>query len=600
MTDDNQKFLDKFKNQISKMGKDGILGTDNDISSISNVNNNNNNKHTNIIIKNSLTDKNNFKKGSAFLKPINKSKINSHNSNININNEEQSKNSPNDNENKILENNNINKYNAINNPYITNNNSNLLKPNEIMNFQGMPYYPYPSQNPYFYYNNNNINNMNNPPQQIIFPPPYQLYYYSNPYIQNNNQNQNIHNVNINDNIKTEDKIKSKKKLRPISAQMIGRSKSFMNNTNTTINTNYTNNNNITTFTNSKYEYKPYTLKDYKEIINVDTLGGLGANIGTEEWEKKKEKMDKMSEYAKNIFKKTKNKNKDNHCINKLDNLIAKNKQKKDALSTRKRANEYSKLIRPKSSGQCKIIRHKEQNSNNNIKIINEKNNKLENNQDIIHNINNMNFIQGKYALLHHKQLNNENNINNNNKITNINNNNETNNNKIKCKKELKDIFGEISEEEDEEEKKLQEYYNKFKIDTDLIINDKDYDKIKKEKDNEINEDSLEVINDENNNKEEDNIINEKLKDKEIEGINSKLNNNNLVKKYKTFKEQRNAVNNKNNGINKNEIKINKDNNICDENNNDEYDNNDKELDLQSLLVKREKYLKEIEEIKKGL
>ena len=105
MTDDNQKFLDKFKNQISKMGKDGILGTDNDISSISNINNNNNNKHTNIIIKNSLTDKNNIKKGSAFLKPINKSKINSHNnSNININNEEQSKNSPNDNENKILEN----------------------------------------------------------------------------------------------------------------------------------------------------------------------------------------------------------------------------------------------------------------------------------------------------------------------------------------------------------------------------------------------------------------------------------------------------------------------------------------------------------------
>jgi hypothetical protein len=106
MTDDNQKFLDKFKNQISKMGKDGILGTDNDISSISN---NNNNKYANIIIKNSLTDKNNIKKGSAFLKPINKSKINSHN-NSNINNGEQSKNNPNDNENKILENNNINLF----------------------------------------------------------------------------------------------------------------------------------------------------------------------------------------------------------------------------------------------------------------------------------------------------------------------------------------------------------------------------------------------------------------------------------------------------------------------------------------------------------
>ena len=598
MTDDNQKFLDKFKDQISKMGKDGILGTDNDISSISNLNNNN--KYTNIIIKNSLTDKNIIKKGSAFLKPINKPKINCHNnSNININNQEQSKNNPNDNENKILENNHINKnkYNIINNPYITNNNSNLFKPNEIINFPIMPYYqyPYPSQNSYYYYNN--INNMNNP-QGVIFPPPYQLYYNSNPYIQNNNQN--IPNNNINDNninkSENNNKIKSKKKLRPISAQMVGRAKSFMNNTNTTINSNYANN--ITTYNNSKYEYKPYTLKDYKEIINVDTLGGLGANIGTEEWEKKKEKMDKMLEYSKNIFKKSKNnnKNKDNQYINKLDNLIAKNKQKKDALSTRKRANEYSKLIRPKSSGQYKIIRYNEQNRNNNIKFMNKKNNKFiyeENNEDKVNNINNMNIIQGKYALLHHNKLNDEKNINNINYIKNIDNSNETNNNKIKCKRELKDIFGEISDEEDEEEKKLQEYYNKFKIDTDYIINDKEYGKleIKKEKDNEINEDSLEAINDNNNN---DNIINDKLKDNEIEVINN--NNINLIKKYKTFKEQRNAVNNKNNSINKKEIKINKDNNISNENN----DNNDKELDLQTLLAKREKYLKEIEEIKKGL
>ena len=89
---------------------------------------------------------------------------------------------------------------------------------------------------------------------------------------------------------------------------------------------------------------------------MDTLGGLGANIGTEEWEKKKEKMDKMSEYAKNIFKKTKNHNNNKETDNKLDKVIAKNKQKKDALSTRKRANEYSKLIRPKSTGHIKITK----------------------------------------------------------------------------------------------------------------------------------------------------------------------------------------------------------------------------------------------------
>ena len=39
---------------------------------------------------------------------------------------------------------------------------------------------------------------------------------------------------------------------------------------------------------STIEYKPYTLKDYKELEKVGVvLGGLGPNIGTKEWEEKK-------------------------------------------------------------------------------------------------------------------------------------------------------------------------------------------------------------------------------------------------------------------------------------------------------------------------
>ena len=199
--DDNQKFLNKFKDQISTMGKEGILGVDNNISSISNsnytINSTFNNNNTKVIFKNSLSDKNTIRKGSAFLKPINKSKINNKN-NINlINKNEQSKNLPKEDlssKNKIE--NNEGKINIMNNPYSINPQNKL---NEIIYNPSMLYYQY--QNPYLFMNynqnqnkieenniNNNINNAynNNPPQPIYSP--YQLYYYSNPYINNNINN----------------------------------------------------------------------------------------------------------------------------------------------------------------------------------------------------------------------------------------------------------------------------------------------------------------------------------------------------------------------------------------------------------------------------
>ena len=88
-----------------------------------------------------------------------------------------------------------------------------------------------------------------------------------------------------------------------------------------------------------------------------------------------------------------------------------------------------------------------------------------------------------------------------------------------------------------------EYYNKFKINSDIIINDNNIYVKNNEKKNEINNDSLEINNSNDIEKEEINNINNtntEIKNEKKEGIES-----NLIKEYKTFKEQRNAVNNRN-------------------------------------------------------
>ena len=50
-----------------------------------------------------------------------------------------------------------------------------------------------------------------------------------------------------------------------------------------------------------FGYKPYTIKDYKKINNDINMGKLGANLGTKEWNEKKERMTKMSNYGKQII-----------------------------------------------------------------------------------------------------------------------------------------------------------------------------------------------------------------------------------------------------------------------------------------------------------
>ena len=116
------------------------------------------------------------------------------------------------------------------------------------------------------------------------------------------------------------------------------------------------------------EYRPYNLKDYKELAKPSKMGGLGANIGTKEWEDKKNRMKKMQNYSNNI-------NKEHKGINthKKDNIVDELKKKakeKIENSKRHRTYEYGNLIRkctndnPISTNNRKNDIHKENKNNN--------------------------------------------------------------------------------------------------------------------------------------------------------------------------------------------------------------------------------------------
>ena len=53
---------------------------------------------------------------------------------------------------------------------------------------------------------------------------------------------------------------------------------------------------------SKTTYKPYSLRDYKDMKMRTTvnLGGLGPNTNTGEWYREREKRDKMAEFSQNV------------------------------------------------------------------------------------------------------------------------------------------------------------------------------------------------------------------------------------------------------------------------------------------------------------
>ena len=149
------------------------------------------------------------------------------------------------------------------------------------------------------YGNNNYQMMNNPPQM------YNQY-------NNNMNNMNLKNNNINKNIS---------KTPKMNKRIIKKTNDYQ-----------------------YMEFHPYTLKDYKEFTrNPVVMGPLGANIGTKEWESKRNKMKKMQNYSNNI-------NKEHKGITSLKkdtpkDEIEKLTKEKIEKSIRHRAFEYGKLVR---------------------------------------------------------------------------------------------------------------------------------------------------------------------------------------------------------------------------------------------------------------
>ena len=179
-------------------------------------------------------------------------------------------------------NNNFNQQMNINNNYNNNNN----------------YYNNNNNNNNYYNNNNNYYNNNN------------NYFNQIGMNLNNNMNNNYNQIQINNNINNEN------------------SKNNLSRNNKSYN---------------YVEYKPYTLKDYKELTRSKVImGPLGANIGTKEWEEKKAKMKRMETYSNRI-------NQTHKGITKLkketpQEEIEKNLKLKMEKSNRYRTYEYGKLI----------------------------------------------------------------------------------------------------------------------------------------------------------------------------------------------------------------------------------------------------------------
>ena len=122
------------------------------------------------------------------------------------------------------------------------------------------------------------------------------------------------------------------------------------------------------------EFHPYTLKEYREMArNPVVLGGLGPNIGTKEWEEKKQRMKRRMNYSNNI-------NKEHKGIKTLKkdtpkDEIEKLTKEKIENSARFKTYEYGKFIRTgkyKEEFDEKEFRRFNNRSNDNLNMIQEK------------------------------------------------------------------------------------------------------------------------------------------------------------------------------------------------------------------------------------
>ena len=283
----NNNFSRKFSGQIQTMGKGGIKNLSN-----SNI----------IQPKNSSSKKKNQQKQNVY-------QINNNNSDqINKkgvkqkNNYEVSKNQNNMNNNRLIRN-----AQMILNNNINSNNKGLKaksakKSNNINNLNNR--YQGAQINSNYNISNNNIKKNSN--KQIISQM-YNKEYSSNSKRYNNNSNIKLKNKN-------NDKL-------PIMNKILNKSKDYQ-----------------------YIEFHPYSLKDYKELTrNQVIMGPLGPNIGTKDWESRKNRMKKMKNYSNNINKEHKGivSLKKDSPQDEIEKLI----KERIENGSRHKAFEYGKLVR---------------------------------------------------------------------------------------------------------------------------------------------------------------------------------------------------------------------------------------------------------------
>ena len=259
-------FLIKFANRVETVGRDGVMGLM---------------KSTGVPINNNR--QNNYSNQGAYFS-MKKEVFNEDNKNTNDFNNHQ----------RISPNNLFTNNNTYRNLISTNSNKieNIYKSENKFNKSSKSLFPtinnhnqnYITENIHNHFRtNNNNDNLGNP------------LFYSNKTINNEN--------NLNNNNKNYFNSRSNVRSNSLNVRF------YDNNNNNLIGQKFNNDinqRNIYSVANNRqnivdYGYTPYTLKDYKKITNDVKLGKLGPNIGTEEWNKKRKRMKKMSDYGNKVM-----------------------------------------------------------------------------------------------------------------------------------------------------------------------------------------------------------------------------------------------------------------------------------------------------------
>lgn len=114
---------------------------------------------------------------------------------------------------------------------------------------------------------------------------------------------------------------------------------------------------------SKTNYKKYGLKEYKNLQNTlqnTKMGGLGANIGSEQWEAAKRKKEIANQYAQNLKAINQHQNKDK-SVN--QSRISERSQLQKDKTSREKALEFAKnnIPKPKMKKDLTQLPRKDQN-----------------------------------------------------------------------------------------------------------------------------------------------------------------------------------------------------------------------------------------------